>query len=326
MEQGESVKYFGSEDIHQSLDYLSLVEALRLGFTKEYVVPSRMHISYDDLHSENKNTLLLMPAINQGADAGIKIVNVAPANSQKGISTIQGIYYLMDAITGSPKALMEAKTLTNWRTAAASALAASFLAPKHSQSLLMVGTGSLAPYLIDAHAAIRPIKELMIYGRTPEKAQALAAQKSSKFEKVEVVNDLKEAVGKVDVISVATLSSNPLIEGNWLRPCQHIDLVGSYRPDMRESDDQVLKRSKIFVDNLESAPKETGDLVIPIESGSISLEDIEGDLFQLCSGEVQGRQKEDEITVFKSVGHALEDLVAAQLIFSQRNNHSNPFK
>lgn len=255
-----------------------------------------------------------MPAISEGASVGVKIVTVNPANSQKNLPGIQGIYYLCDATSGLPIALIDAKTLTNWRTAATSALAASFLAPKSASRLLVIGTGSLASYLIDAHCSIRPIEEVMVWGRTREKAEALVKQKQSQHNKLIVVDNLEEAVGQADVISAATFSKQPLILGDWLRPGQHIDLVGSYRPDMREADDKVLLRSSVFVDNIDTAPKESGDLSIPIANKTISLSYIKGDLFQLCKGEVSGRQSEDEITLFKSVGHALEDLVAAQLI------------
>ncbi len=306
--------YFSADDIAKLLSYDQVVAALRIGFTKDYVIPPRMHLNYENNPSAPENTLLLMPAVSSGEVAGVKIVTVAPDNSSKDLPTIQGIYYLLDAQTGTPKCLMEAKTLTNWRTAGASALASSYLSRTDSQTLLMIGTGSLSPFLIDAHASQRAINRLLVYGRSKQKAEALAESKSDKIQNVEVVHDLEEAVGAADIISAATISKEPLIKGEWLKPGQHIDLVGSYRPDMREADNEVIRRSRVFVDTIGMAPKETGDLAVPIAEGILSLGDIQGDLFGLCKGEVSGRNGTEEITLFKSVGHALEDLVTAQLL------------
>jgi len=308
------MRFYTSEDIHILLSNPALINALRTGFTKDYTIPARMHLDYDNPEDENQNTLLLMPAVSCGDVAGVKIVNVSTENSKRNLTSIQGIYYLLDAITGEPKALFDAKSLTNWRTAAASALAADYLAAKNASSLLMIGTGSLAPFLIDAHSAVRPIKELHIYGRNREKAEALAKSKAGQFKKIEVVDDLNSSLSKADIISSATFSETPLVKGEYLRSGQHIDLVGAFKPTSRESDDDVMRRSKIYVDTLEMAPKEAGDLVIPLASAVISSKDIRGDLFDLCAGKVSGRKNNDEITVFKSVGHALEDLVAAQLV------------
>ena len=180
----------------------------------------------------------------------------------------------------------------------------------------MVGTGTLAPNLIKAHAAVRPIEEVFIWGRTPEKAQALAEELSSTTSlKVHAGSNLEEAVGKVDLISVATMSMTPLIKGCWLKKGQHLDLVGAYRPDMREADDDALRTCDLFVDTYYGATHETGEIVIPIQQGTIQEEDLNGDLFELCRQEVKGRQNDDQITLFKSTGHALEDLAAAKLVY-----------
>lgn len=316
----QSIPYFSADDIHQALDYPSLVEALRRGFTQDYLVPPRMHVHYPNGPDQPENTLLVMPAIKGGSVAGVKLVTVAPDNHQVGLPSIQGVYYLLDAVTGSPKALLEAKALTNWRTAAASALASTYLSRRDSHCLVLVGTGSLASYIIEAHAAIRPITELRIHSRNLEKAQEIASSYKDQFEKVSAATDLREAVHGADIISVATLSPKPLIHGEWLQAGQHVDLIGAYKPDMREADDTVVKSARLYVDNLEMAPKETGDLAIPLASGVISLQDIQGDLFDLCQSKTRGRQSAEEITLFKSVGHALEDLVAAQLVINHSKN------
>ena len=315
----QSIPYFSAEDIHRALDYHGLVEALRAGFTQDYLVPPRMHVHYPNGPGHSENTLLVMPAVKGGEVAGVKMVTVAPDNHLAGLPSIQGVYYLLDALTGSPKALLEAKSLTNWRTAAASALASTYLSDPDSSNLLLIGTGSLANYIIEAHAAVRPINSLQVYGRNAEKAREIIAQFESRFDQVTAVTQLEAAVEQANIISVATLSPSPLIHGEWLQPGQHLDLIGAYKPDMREADDEVVTRARLYVDNLDMAPVETGDLAIPLANGVISIADIQGDLFDLCQHKVKGRQSKKEITVFKSVGHALEDLVAAQLVLKHTN-------
>jgi ornithine cyclodeaminase len=313
------MKFFSAREIDKALTHSALIEGLRIGFTEDYTIPPRMHMDYDNPVDVNQNTMLLMPAVKCGKYAGVKIVNVSLKNDQRNIPSIQGIYYLIDAITGEPKAIFDAKSLTNWRTAAASALAADYLAREDASSLLMIGTGSLAPYLIDAHSSIRNIKKLFIYGRTKEKAEKIANQKSDLFEKVQVVDDLKDALPKSDIISAATFSTTPLINGKYLKPGQHIDLVGAFKPTSRESDDETIQKASVFIDS-EMACKEAGDIAIPISTGTLTEKTIQGDLFQLCRKELKGRKSKEEITLFKSVGHALEDLVAAQLIYDKGNS------
>jgi ornithine cyclodeaminase len=212
----------------------------------------------------------------------------------------------------------DAKTLTNLRTAATSALASKYLSKKDSKILLMFGTGALAPQLVKAHATVRPIEKVYLWGRNFEKTQRLANQlKSDKFE-TKAVEKIESVIAEADIISCATLSAKPLINGAWLKPGQHLDLVGSYQKHTREADDEAILKSSVFVDTLQGAPKESGDLFIPIQNGIFKIEDIKADLFEMCRSEKDiFRNNETEITFFKSVGHALEDLVAASLAFER---------
>jgi len=172
--------------------------------------------------------------------------------------------------------------------------------------------------LIEAHATIRPIQKVKIWGRNFKKAKQLAKQFDGAAYEVIAVENLQEAITDSDIISAATMSEMPLIKGEWLKPGQHIDLVGSYLPNLREADDEVIRRSTIYVDNLTGALKETGDIVIPIETGVLKKENIAGDLFQICKNSAEFLRKEDqEITLFKSVGHALEDLATASYLFQK---------
>lgn len=311
------MKYFSAEEIARQLNFPDLIEALRLGFQAEIQMPPRMHLDYANPVDQNQNTLLLMPSVRVGAFAGVKIVQVSPGNEQRQIPAIQGIYYLLDAISGEPRAILDGQSLTNWRTAAASALAARYLAPAKASTMLMIGTGGLAPFVIRAHASIRPIQKLMIYGRTNHKAERLAEEMEAIFQEVEVLGQLDARIAEADIISAATLSPKALILGKWLRPGQHIDLIGSFRPDMREADNQAIQKSLIFVDSREMAPKESGDIAIPLKEGILKAQDLKADLFELCRESRPGRTDHQDITLFKSVGLALEDLVAAQMIYQK---------
>jgi ornithine cyclodeaminase len=254
-----------------------------------------------------------MPAWQAGRHIGVKMVTVFPDNGERGLPAIMGIYVLLDGKTGSPLALIDGPTLTVKRTAAASALAAGYLARPDAERLLMVGTGALAPQLITAHAAVRPICNVLIWGRDPAKAQKLAKRMNRRDFHVDWTDDLETAARGAHVISCATLSKEPLIRGAWLQPGQHVDLVGAFRPDMRETDDEALRRARVFVDTRPGATKEGGDIVQAVHSGALGLDDIAGDLFELTRGDRSGRRYYDQITLFKSVGTAIEDLAAAQL-------------
>ena len=311
------MKIIPEEQINKVLDFPSLINALELAFKEDCEVPTRHHHDYKPGEDQATATLLLMPAWQGREYYGLKIINVTPDNASRNLPSIQGIYLLFDTLTGTPLLQMDAKMLTNWRTAAASALASRFLSRLDSQTLLMVGTGSLAPYLIRAHANVRPIKKVLVWGRNLYKAEELIQKLQLRQCQLEVANKLEEAVRQADIISMATMSSSPLLKGEWLNPGQHVDLVGSYKPDMREADDLTIQRSSIFVDIRSTAPKESGDLFIPLQNGILQHKDILADLFELCRAEHSGRSSEKEITLFKSVGHALEDLAAAQLVYQK---------
>jgi ornithine cyclodeaminase len=254
-----------------------------------------------------------MPAWQAGRHIGVKIATVFPGNAEHGLPAVMGAYLLLDGKTGTPQALIDGPMLTLKRTAAASALASSYLSRPDCERLLMVGTGALAPHLIMAHAAVRPICNVLIWGRSADKAAKLAKRLDRRDFRVDATDDLETAVKGAHVISCATLSKNPLVLGDWLQPGQHLDLVGGFKPDMRETDDAAVRRARVFVDTREGAGKEAGDIVQPIESGALDLADIAGDLFELSRGGRAGRRFYDQITLFKSVGTALEDLAAAQL-------------
>ncbi len=303
--------------IEQFNRFDELIDDLNGGFQVNIETPMRHHHDFPNPAEDKDSTLLLMPAWQAGENLGVKIVTISPNNQARDLPTIQGLYILFDATNGVPKALIDAKSLTVKRTAAASALASSYLAKKEANTLLMVGTGALAPNLILAHLSQRPIEKVWVWGRSRKKAQSVIDHLSNLDLSIEAVTDLDEHIPLADIISCATLSSTPLIKGELLRPGQHIDLVGSYRKDTREADDDVIRRGTIFVDTFQGGLKESGDIVIPLASGLITKEDIKADLYALTRKEHPGRETEDEITVFKSVGHASEDLIAADYFYQK---------
>lgn len=312
------MRYLSDSEIENLLDFESLIEALEEAFAANFTVPLRHHHNFPNPVAEVESTLLLMPAWDNRKYLGVKIVTVSPENSIRNLPTIQGMYLLFDIKTGTPLMQCDAKKLTNLRTAAASALASKYLSRKDSKVLLMAGTGALATQLIKAHATVRPIEKICIWGREISKAQKLADQlNASKFE-CQATDDLEYAIAGADIISCATLSKDPLIKGKWLRPGQHVDLVGSYQKHKRETDNDAILKAAVFVDSLEAAPKECGDLFIPLQNGIFKTENIKADLFSMCSSELTFfRNNDKEITLFKSVGHALEDLAAASLAFER---------
>jgi ornithine cyclodeaminase len=254
-----------------------------------------------------------MPAWQAGRHIGVKVVTVFPENAAADLPRLLGSFLLLDGRTGKPLALMDGRALTARRTAAASALAASYLARPDCERLLMVGTGALAPHLIEAHASVRPIVNVLVWGRHHEKAVKLAQRLNRRSLKVSATADLANAVRGAHIVCCATPSETPLIEGHWLPLGVHLDLVGGFRPEMREVDDDCIRRARVFVDTRAAALVEAGDIVQPLRSGVLRHDDIAGDLFDLARGTRGGRRYHDQITLFKSVGTALEDLAAAQL-------------
>lgn len=304
-----------SEQINDHCQYPQLIEALRKAFQTKCNLPKRHHHQYPNPKEGIESTLLLMPAWDDGENLGVKVVNVSPNNGKYNLPTVQGSYLLYNQQNGTPKAIFDAKILTNKRTAATSALASQFLSKHNSSCLLMIGNGALAPELIKAHASVRPIKKVYIWGRSLDSSQRICEALTPLNLEIVPIENYREVIAEADIVSCATLSPDPLIFGEDLKYGQHYDLVGAYKPDMREADNDFITNVSIHVDNYVGATSETGDLVIPLKEGVISMEDIHSELFELCRLEKVGRENEDEITCFKSVGHALEDLAAAKLIY-----------
>jgi alanine dehydrogenase len=301
-----------ANEVAARLPRLPLIDALERAFRSQICSPARQHYTVGS-SAHGDDLLLTMPAWQTGQCIGIKLVTVFPGNCRHGQPMVHAAYTLFSGIDGSPIATLDGTELTRRRTAAASALAARFLARPEASRLLMVGTGALAPHIIDTYTTARPITAVRVWGRTAERARAVAASFAGRSIDIEAIDDLEAGVRWADIISCATLATAPLVRGAWLRPGQHLDLIGSFTPEMREVDDEALARSRIYVDTREGALAESGELVQAIAGGLITAANICGDLAALTRGTVSGRGSAEEITLFKSVGCAIEDLAAAEL-------------
>lgn len=313
------MKFITEDQLEQQLTYQILIPSLENHLADDINVPQRAHLHLDYGMGEDDPSLLIMPAWKNKAYIGIKLVNIFPANKQ--LPSIQGIYILMGGTNGQNLCMIDAKKLTTKRTAATSALMSKFLSRRDSKTLLICGTGHLAPELARAHCSVRSIEHVLIWGRNTAKSVKLAAQLEKELEIiVDHCEDVEAGCAQADIISTATMSVDPIIYGQWVKPGTHVDLVGSYKPNMREGDNHLIQKATVFVDTIEGATTESGDLVIPLAENVINLEDIQSTLFDLCKGSHPGRQNEEEITWFKSVGHAAEDLIAAYTLFEMIQN------
>ncbi|MFC5696917.1 ornithine cyclodeaminase family protein [Pseudomonas sp. GCM10022186] len=306
----DHLRFFTNADVASALDYPALIDALRHGLANPAEAPVRAsHALPDDA------SLLCMPVWQKGQGVGVKLVTVFPHNSEQGLPSVAALFTLFDDATGRPLAVLEASELTARRTACTSALAASALVRHDANRLLVVGTGTLAAHMVRAHSVVRKYERVDIWGRHPEKAAELAHQLEVEGYPVHVAPDLQTCAQQADCISCVTTSTSPLILGDWLHPGTHLDLVGAFLPSMRETDSAAVARSRIVVDTRAGALEEAGDLLFAIADGAITEQSIHFELADLLHGRGH-RQTNSEITLFKSVGHAQEDLIAAQLLLS----------
>ncbi|EKF44413.1 ornithine cyclodeaminase family protein [Nitratireductor indicus] len=312
-----------ADDVDSCLDHAGLIETLRRAFRQGAVQPVRHHHTVERPGASDA-TLLLMPAWNDFSNAevgngyiGVKIATVSPDNNAIGKPAVMAVYLLMDGRTGEPLALIDGQRVTAWRTACASGLATSYLARQDASRLLIVGAGALAPHLARAHSAVRPITEIRIWNRSSGNAQKVVDSLNAAGMNAAVAGDLDEAVAEADIVSCATLSNEPLVRGAVLKPGTHVDLIGAFTPTMRESDDEAVRRASVFVDTRAGAVKEAGDIVQALKSGALKEEEICADLYELTRGDKPGRRSDDEITLFKSVGAAIEDLAAGIAVYEK---------
>lgn len=303
------MKVISAAELAGIADYKSIVEALRDGFKADIETPVRHHHEISSV-----STLLLMPAWSK-AWTGLKTVVVKTDNAAMNLPTVQASYLLIDNATGATVALLDGTELTRRRTAAASALAADYLARPDASNLVIVGAGALGAHFVKAHAAVRDIKKVFIYNRTIGKAEKLSAELKREGVDAVAVSDLEKAVRQADIVSCVTTSTAPVVKGEWLKPGTHVDLAGAFKPAMRETDGDVVAKSRVFVDTRHGAEAEAGDLLQARDEGKFDFKNIQADLHELCRGTVKGRKTVAEITLFKSCGSAVEDLAAAIMVY-----------
>jgi ornithine cyclodeaminase len=307
------VRFYSAEQVHSALDFNALADAIALTLGAASAPLRHVHaLSAND-------SLLLMPAWIDGESGaiGVKLVTVIPDNRDRGLATVNAIYAVFDRASGAPLAVIDGDALTLRRTAAASLLAARYLARPDARNVLIVGTGRLAPYMARAHCVRREISRLRIWGRNGQGAHTLAQSLRDEGLPAQAVEDLETAVRDSHIVSCATTATAPIIKGAWLAPGTHLDLVGGFRRGMREADDAAVARSRIYVDTYAGALAEATDIAEPLARGVIAREQVRGELAELVAGSVAGRSTADEITLFKSVGTALEDLAAARLLLAR---------
>lgn len=313
------MKLFGPDDIDAALTFPGLIDTLAEAFRGEAVVPPRTHHQIERPGEEA--VLLIMPAWSapdsETPYLGTKIVSVFFGNGKRNLPGVMGAYLLMNGRTGEPLAVMDGNRLTLWRTAAASALASRYMSDPEASRMLMVGAGGLAPFLIKAHRAVRPLSDIAVWARRLEAAEAVVADLARDGIEARAVTDLEGEARTADIISCATNATQPLIHGRWLKRDAHLDLVGAFTMQMREADADALERARVVVDS-EKAIDEGGDIAVGIDEGNYSAEKIAGTLTDLCHGRIVGRAEEGEITLFKSVGVSLEDLAAAIAVWENR--------
>ena len=299
-----------ADEVARLLPYEALVDELAAAHRAGEPLSRRVVFGPDG----TSDTFLGLPAWDPGEALGIKLATVFPGNLDRGVVSVQAVYVLFDGTDGSPLAVIDGTELTYRKTAADSALGARFLARDDVTTLLMVGAGGLAPHLVAAHRAVRPsIERVLVWNRTPERAEALAGAVGGEF-----AGDLAAAVEQADVVCTATMTREPLIEGRWLRPGTHLDLVGAFLPDHREIDDDTVRGADIYVDHRGATLTEGGDLVIPLSTGVITTGDVRGDLFDLCAGTIAGRTDDEAVTLFENGGGGHLDLMTARAVWRRR--------
>jgi ornithine cyclodeaminase/alanine dehydrogenase-like protein (mu-crystallin family) len=306
------MQFFDADAVHFLLDYPGLIEAMRQAHRGP--APDASHMMVRDEPGGGGNKFVVQVGWQRDTVIAVKLVGVFPENP--GLSppqpSVQGLVAVFDAGSGSPLFVADGAAMTFRKTAADSALGASLLARSDAKVLVIVGAGGLAPHMLAAHRAARPsLERVLVWNRTPGRAEALASVHAGRDFSIAAVSDLDAAVTQADIVSCVTMSKAPLVRGRLLKPGAHLDLVGAYLPDMREADDEAMARGKLFVDT-RSGMQDAGDLRQPADRGIIRWEDISADLYELCAGRHPGRGNDQEITVYKNVGGGHLDLFTAR--------------
>ena len=319
MSQTRTITVLSSADIRQALPMSAAIEAMKEAFAElsggRVTMPTRTHIDVPD----HAGTALFMPSYAaRFGRIGVKIVNVFGANRAKDLPAIQGLVGLFDSETGTPLALLNGTYLTALRTGAASGLATDLLARTDAATVAILGAGVQGRTQLEAVCAVRPIRRVRVYDVRLEAAETFANEMGTALAvEVTIASSAQEAVQGAHVICAATVSSRPVFADADLAPGTHINAIGSYKPDVQEIPAETMQRALVVVDHRASALAETGDLIIPIKQGLLQESDIHAELGEIVAGQASGRASESQITLFKSVGVAIQDLAAATRALAQ---------
>ena len=291
-----------------------MAEAMKAASGGDVVQPMRTVLPVDDAGGH----LFVMPAASKSLGCyGAKLISLTPSNAAKGLPAIRGSYLLFESDTGAAVALIDASSLTAIRTAAASSLAARLLARPDAATCGIFGTGVQARTHVDAMRAVRAIREIRIWGRDADKAKRLAQELSSSTGLTVTAHQDPAEVAACDLICTVTSATQPILKGAWVRPGTHVNLVGAHTLTQREADTELVRRSQVFVDLLEAAKREAGDVMVPVQEGSVPADHIRGEIGKVAAGTLAGRTSPDQLTLYKSVGIAAQDLFAARQVFNK---------
>lgn len=316
--------WLGAETVRHCGEFATLVPAIQAMNCDGTDLVERMLLS-QPLKDGGPNDWLMLPAWAFNRCFGIKIANVFPGNAARNLASVQGAYLLFDGETGETLCGMDGAMLTLRKTAANSAAAADWLARRDAAVLCMVGAGALAPHLVEAHCSIRPIRKVLWWNRSRAALTHAIELQRALLPEVEflAVEDLAGAVAEADIVSCATMAADPVVRGPWLKAGAHLDLVGGYRSDMREADDECLRRAaRRYVDARFTTIEVAGDLARPIAAGLLDPSSVI-DMQQVARGEKPKRLFDDEITWFKSGGGGHEDLATAWAVYQAYRSESH---
>ncbi len=315
---GAQILILSGGELERLLAPADVIAAVRSAF-RQYAAGAYRVLPRQGLAVPDDGLLLVMPsALLDSRALGTKLVTVYGRNRERGIPTIYASYLLLDSETGAPLALLEGGFLTGIRTGATSALAASFLARRDSRTVACFGAGVQAAFQLRCLAAAFTFEQVLVVGRTPERARAFADAMGKELRiPVLLASNAREVVSQADLITCATTSATPVFDGRDVRPGTHVDAVGAFRPETREVDTETVRRARVFVDTYAGAREEAGDLLIPIREGAVTWAHVVAELAELVTGVQRGRTIQDEITLFKSVGFALEDAATARLAYDR---------
>ena len=315
------MKIITAADVHAALSYPALIDALQEAYAGKYTMPPRQVFLLDETSGKH-DAFAVLPSWNEQF-IGVKAFTYFPG-APAPYKSLYSQILLFEREHGQPLALVDGTTVTFWRTAGISGLATRLLARADASTMLLLGTGNLAPYMIRANASVRKLKKVMIWGRTEAKAQALAASMAGEYPHIQfsAITDREAACGEADIIVAVTGSGEPVVLGDWVKPGTHTDFIGNHHATKRECDTALILKSRVYADSRVNAFKEAGEILVPISEGVFKREDVVAELSEMCAGTVPLRRSDDEITLFKSIGMAMSDLVGAGLAYKASQSRS----